>query len=254
MPNVWDAGSARILTALGFECLGTSSGASAARLARKDGEISREEAFAHAREIVEATQLPISADLEDGFGESPSLVAETIRMAIDVGLAGASIEDSTGEAGVPLYSLDLSVERIHAAVEAARRSSSPFTITARAENFFRGAPDLDDAIRRLAAYEKGGADVLFAPALPDLDAVRAVCAAVSKPVSFMVGIRGKCFTVAELREAGVKRISFGSSFYRAAMTGFLNAAQEVKQSGRFDYLDTALTTPELNRLLQNTQN
>ena len=198
IPNPWDAGSARILAGLGFEALATSSGASAGILGRRDGKVTRDEALAHARAIVAATDLPVSADLEKGFGDAPAVAAETIRLAAEVGLVGGSIEDATGDKDKPLYDIGLAAERVAAAAEAARALPFPFTLTARAENFLRGNPSLDDTIRRLQAFEKAGADVLFAPGLPDLAAVRAVCAAVSKPVNFMVGIKGKSFTVAEL--------------------------------------------------------
>lgn len=251
MPNPWDAGSARLLAGLGFRALATSSGASASVLGKQDGQVTREEALAHARAIVEATDLPVAADLEKGFGDAPDVVAETIRMAAAVGLVGGSIEDATGDPQHPLYDLDDAVKRVEAAVAAARALPFPFTLTARTENYLRGNPDLDDTIRRLQAFEKAGADVLFAPGLPDLAAVRAVCAAVSKPVNFMAGIKGRSFTVAELEAAGVKRISLATSLYRAAMTGLLNAAREVKERGTFDYLDTALMTAQLNEYLKS---
>jgi 2-methylisocitrate lyase-like PEP mutase family enzyme len=250
IPNPWDAGSARVLAGLGFEALATSSGASAGILGRRDGKVTREEALAHARAIVAATDLPVSADLEKGFGDAPAVAAETIRLAAEAGLVGGSIEDATGDKDKPLYDLGLAVERVAAAVQAARALSFPFTLTARAENFLRGNPSLDDTIKRLQAFEKAGADVLFAPGLPDLEAVRAVCAAVSKPVNFMVGIKGKSFTVAELKAAGVKRISLATSLYREAMSGLVNAAREVKDKGTFGYLDRSLTTPELNAFMQ----
>jgi len=251
IPNPWDAGSARILAGLGFQALATSSGASAGIRGRRDGQVTREEALAQARAIVLATDLPVSADLEKGFGDAPAAAAETIRLAAEVGLVGGSIEDATGDKEKPLYDLGHATERVAAAAEAARALPFKFTLTARAENFFRGNPDLEDTIKRLQAFERAGADVLFAPGLPDLAAVRAVCAAVSKPVNFMVGIRGKSFTVAELEAAGVKRISLATSLYRAAMSGLLEAAREVKEKGTFGYLDRSLTTPELNGLMRN---
>ncbi|RZL88284.1 MAG: isocitrate lyase/phosphoenolpyruvate mutase family protein [Variovorax sp.] len=237
IPNPWDAGSAQMLAALGFEALATSSGACAQALGRRDGEITRDEALAHAGAIVAATGLPVSADLENGFGHAPADAALTIRLAGEAGLVGGSIEDATGDKDKPLYDLGQATERVAAAVEAARAHPFPFTLTARAENFLRGNPDLDDTIRRLQAFEKAGADVLFAPGLPDLDAVRAVCAALSKPVNFMVGIKGKSFSVAELQAAGVRRISLATSLYRAAMAGLQAAAREVRESGTFGYLD-----------------
>ena len=249
IPNPWDAGSARLLAGLGFAALATSSGASAGILGRRDGMVKREEALAHARAIVEATDLPVSADLEKGFGDAPAAAAETIRLAAGVGLVGGSIEDATGDRDRPLYDLGQATERVAAAVEAARALPFAFTLTARAENFLRGNPSLDDTIARLLAFERAGADVLFAPGLPDLAAVRAVCAAVKKPVNFMVGIRGKSFTVADLVAAGVKRISLATSLYRAAMSGLLDAAREVKDRGTFGYVERTLNTAELNRCL-----
>jgi 2-methylisocitrate lyase-like PEP mutase family enzyme len=248
VPNPWDAGSARILAGLGFEAFATSSGAAAATFGRRDGKLSRDEALAIARGIVNATDLPVSADLENGFRDDPDGVAETVRMAAEAGLVGCSIEDSTGDKR-GLYDIGLATERIAAAAQAARSLPFHFTLTARAENFIRGKPDLDDTIKRLQAYEKAGADVLFAPSLPELAAVRSVCSAVSKPVNFMVAIRGKSFSVAELADAGVKRISFASSLYRAAMSGLVEAALEVKEKGTFGYLDKVMTGAELYKFL-----
>ena len=251
IPNPWDAVSASMLAGLGFQALATSSGATAATYGKRDGKLTREQVLANARIIAAATELPVSADLENGFGVKPEVVAETIRMAADAGLAGASIEDSSGDADQPLFEIELATQRIAAAAQAARSLGFPFTLTARAENFVRGRPDLDDTIRRLKAYEQAGADVLFAPALPDLAAVRAVCSSVAKPVNFMVGIRGKSWSVKELTDAGVKRISFASSLYRAAMSGLIAAASEVQQSGTFHYLENTITTAELNQHLVN---
>jgi 2-methylisocitrate lyase-like PEP mutase family enzyme len=250
IPNPWDAGSAHLLAGLGFAALATSSGACAGTLGRRDGRVTRAEALAHARAIVAATDLPVSADLERGFGDTPAIVAETIALAAEVGLVGGSIEDATGDPGRPLYDAGLATERVAAAAQAARALPFPFTLTARAENFLRGNPDLDDTLARLQAFERAGADVLFAPGLPDLAAVRAVCAAVSKPVNFMVGIRGRSFTVADLQAAGVRRISLATSLYRTAMTSVLAAAREVKERGTFDYLDHAMTTPQLNVFME----
>jgi 2-methylisocitrate lyase-like PEP mutase family enzyme len=200
--------------------------------------------------IVDATHLPVSADLGNGFGEAPEIVAETIRLAAEAGLVGCTIEDATGDQDHPLYDLRLAVERIAAAAQAVRALQFPFVLTARAHNLLFAAPSLDETISRLQAFEKAGADVLFAPGLPDLAAVRAVCAAVSKPVNFMVGIKGKSFSVGELAAAGVRRISLATSLYRAAMTGLLDAACEVKDTGQFGFLDRCVTTLELNKLMQ----
>jgi 2-methylisocitrate lyase-like PEP mutase family enzyme len=248
--NAWDAGSARMLTALGFKALASSSGACAGVLGRLDGMVTRTEALAHCKAIVDATDLPVSADLEKGFGDKPEDAAETIRLAAGIGLVGASIEDATGDPQRPLFDPGHARERIAAAVAAARAAPFPFTLTARSENYLRGNPDLDDTIRRLRSFEEAGADVLMAPGLPDLEAVRAVCAALSRPVNFMAGIKGKSFTVAALSAAGVKRVSVATSLYRAAMTGLLNAAKEVAESGTFDYLDATIPTPAFNAFMR----
>ncbi|WP_421999972.1 isocitrate lyase/PEP mutase family protein [Reyranella sp.] len=250
IPNPWDAGSARLLAGLGFEALATSSGAKAGVLGKRDGRVSRAEALANARMIVEACDLPVAADLEKGFGDAPDAAAETIRQAAEVGLVGGSIEDATGDKDKPLYGIEEAAARVAAAVKAARALSFPFTLTARAEGFLRGRPDLDDVIKRLQAFEAAGADVLFAPGLPDLAAVKTVCAAVRKPFNFMVGIKGRSFSKAELEAAGVKRISLATSLYRAAMTGLLDAAKEVKDKGTFTYLDRSIPTPELNAFMK----
>lgn len=247
--NAWDAGSARVLAALGFKALATSSGACAGVLGRRDGRVTRAEALAHCKAIVDATDLPVSADLEKGFGDPPEVAAETIRLAAEVGLVGGSIEDATGDPARPLFDATHARERVAAAAEVARSLSFPFTLTARTENYLRGNPDLNDTIRRLQSFEAAGADVLMAPGLPDLDAVRAVCAALSRPVNFMAGIQGKSFSVAALSEAGVKRISTATSLYRAALTGLVNAAREIAENGTFDYLDVTLTTPALNAFM-----
>ena len=203
--------------------------------------------------IAGVTDLPVSADLEKGFGDSPAVVAETIRLAATTGLVGASIEDATGDPGKPLYDLGLAVERVAAAAEAARGLGFPFTLTARSENFLRGKLDLDDTIRRLQAFERAGADVLFAPGLPDLAAVRAVCSAVSKPVNFMVGMIGKSFSVNELAAAGVKRISLATSLYRAAMSGLIAAAREAKEQGTFGYVDNSVSARDLGAFLRGSR-
>ncbi len=241
--NAWDAGSARMLEALGFAALATSSGAVAGTLGRRDGRVTREEALAHAKVIVAATKLPVSGDLENGYGDDPVAVIETIKGAADVGLVGCSIEDFSGTG---IYPIGDAAKRIEAAARTARGRSGSFVLTGRAENFIRGNPDLDDTIARLKAYEAAGADVLMAPGLPDLAAVARVCQAVSKPFNFMAGIKGRSFTVAELEAAGVKRVSLATSLYRAAMTGLLDAAREVREKGTFGYLDHTIATPDFN--------
>jgi 2-methylisocitrate lyase-like PEP mutase family enzyme len=250
IPNPWDGGSARLLAGLGFQALATSSGAAAGVLGRRDGRITRDEALAQVRIIVAAVDLPVSADLEKCFGDAPQIVAETVRLAGESGLVGCSVEDATGNKDKPLFDFHAALERVAAAVKSARSMSFPFTLTARTENFLRGNPDLDDTIRRLQAFEKAGADVLMAPGLPDLAAVRAVCSAVKKPVNFMAGIKGKSFTVAELEAAGVRRISLATSLYRAAMSGLYDAAREVKEGGTFGYLEHGLASADLYRFMQ----
>lgn len=251
IPNPWDAGSARLLAAHGFKALATSSAAAAAALGCRDHRITRAEALASAKAIVEATDLPVSADLENGFGDSPESVAETIRLAAQAGLVGGSIEDGTTDDAKPLYDLDHAVERVAAAVQAARALPFPFTLTARTEGFICGRPDLDEVIRRLQAYEQAGADVLFAPGLRDLASVRAVCAAVTKPVNFMNGMKGGSFPVAALAEAGVKRISLAMSLYRTAMTALRDAAREVSERGTFGFAETAMESRELSGVLRS---
>jgi 2-methylisocitrate lyase-like PEP mutase family enzyme len=249
LPNVWDGGSAALVAGLGFQALATSSAAAAATLGKLDGAITREEAVAHARAIAELTELPVAADLENGFGHSAEAAAETIRRAAQAGLVGGSIEDASGDAAEPIYAFEHAVARVAAAVEAARRASVPFVLTARAENFLCGRADLADTVRRLQAFERAGADVLFAPGLPDLEAVRTVCAALRRPVNFMVGMRGKSFSQAELTAAGVKRISLSTSLYRAAMGGLLAAARAAA-GGSFAYVETLLKGDEIDGALE----
>ena len=248
--NAWDGGSARILASLGFQALATSSGAAAGVLGRLDHGIDLDESLANARLICESTDLPVSGDLEKGFGDAPADAARAIQRAAEAGLVGGSIEDSTGRRDQPIFDATLAAERVAAAVEAARSLPFPFTLTARAENFLNGRNDLDDTIRRLQAYERAGADVLFAPALPDLAAVRTVCSSLTRPVNFMVGIPGKSFSVAELTAAGVRRISFATSLYRAAMSGMVEAAREILATGTFNYLSRSVTSAEFANYLK----
>ena len=245
IPNVWDGGSAAVMSGLGFEALATSSAACAATLGKLDGAITRDEALAHARLIASLSELPVAADLENGVGDSPQFVAETIRLAAEAGVVGGSIEDASNDSRAPIYPLAQAVERVAAAAEAARRLPFRFTFTARAENFLHGRPDLDDTLRRLQAYERAGADVLFAPGLPDLTAVRTVCSALTKPFNFMVGMRGKSFPLAELAAAGVRRVSLSTSLYRAAITGLVVAGREAREAGTFGYVETLIRGDEL---------
>ncbi|MBT2402881.1 MULTISPECIES: oxaloacetate decarboxylase [unclassified Streptomyces] len=248
VPNPWDAGTATLLAGFGFAALATTGAGLAYSLGRPDGTVSRAEILDNARSIVEATGLPVTADLESGFADKPADIAETIRLAAAAGLVGGSIEDSSGRADDPIRPLDEAVERVAAAVEAARRLDFPFTLTARAENFFQGRPDLDDTIRRLKAYEEAGADVLYAPALPDAEAIRAVCSAVDRPVNVLMGGALK-LSVTELGALGVRRVSTGSALSRAALGALTRAAREISELGTFGFGADALPYAEANGLL-----
>ena len=249
--NPWDAGSARILTSLKYEALSTTSAGLAFSLGRKDGTaaVSRADALANAKSIVEATHLPVAADLENGYGHAPGDAAETIRLAAETGLVGGSIEDATGDEARPIYEFGHAVERIAAAVEAARALTFPFMLVARAENYLHGRPDLDDTIKRLQAFEKAGAEVLYAPGLTRAEDIRLVCASVTKPVNVLMGMKGvPRLTVQQLGELGVRRISIGSGFSRAALTAFLHAAREVIDDGTFGFAEEALYISELTAM------
>jgi len=249
--NPWDAGSARILTSLKYEALSTTSAGLAFSLGRKDGTaaVSRTEALANAKSIVEATDLPVAADLENGYGHRPEDAAETVRLAAEAGLVGGSIEDATGNEADPIYAFDHAVERVAAAAEAARALPFPFMFVARAENYLHGRPDLDDTVRRLQAFEKAGADVLYAPGLTTREEIKTVCSSVTKPVNVLMGLKGAPrLTVAELGELGVRRISIGSGFSRAALTAFLQAAREVIDDGTFTFADEAMYISELTAM------
>ena len=251
IPNPWDAGSARILTALGFEALATTSGGYAFSIGGRDeiGELSRDGVLENAATIVAATSLPVSADLADGFGVAPETCAETIERAVAAGLVGGSIEDATSDPDSPIQPLDLAVERVAAAAEAAHKHG--FVLTARAEEWLYMEPDLDRTIERLNAFAAAGADVLYAPGLQSLEAIAEVCAAVSKPVNVLMGLRGATFSVGELADAGVKRISVGGSLARAALGALHEAAREMLDSGTFTYASRALPTSEVERLLSS---
>lgn len=249
IPNPWDVGTARMLTNLGFSALATTSSGLAIGLGRRSSarEIGRDEVLENARAIVGATHLPVSADLEDCFGDTPEDCAETMRLAVAAGLVGGSIEDANGARATPVYDFTEAVERVAAVCEAVK--SQPILVTARADNFINGRPDLDDTIERLQAFSAAGADVLYAPALPSLEAIRTVCGAVDKPVNVVMGLTGPAFTVEELQEAGVRRISVGGAFARAAMGAFVRAAREVAEKGSFDFAAGALSGAEIKRLL-----
>ena len=245
IPNPWDVGTARILASLGFEALATTSAGLAHSLGVRDGMVSREEALAHCRVIVEASDLPVSADLEKGFGDTPEDVADTIRDAAATGLAGCSIEDHTNRRDAPIFEFNLAVERIQAASEAKRELPHDFVLTARCENFLWGRPDLDDTIKRLQAFESAGADVLYAPGLHDLETIRTVCASITKPVNVVMEMPGTTFVVSELADVGVKRVSVGSALSRAAFGTFVRAAKEMKEYGTFTFASDAIGFSEL---------
>jgi 2-methylisocitrate lyase-like PEP mutase family enzyme len=252
IPNPWDAGTARILAHLGFEALTTTSAGLAFALGRPDGAgaVTRSEALANARAIVDATDLPVAADLENGYGDEPEVAAETIRLAGEVaGLVGASIEDATGDPSRPIYDFQHAVERMAAAARAARAFPFPFVLVGRAENFLHGRPDLDDTIRRLQAFEAVGADALYAPGLTKAEDIRTVCAAVSKPVNVLMGLKSASFSVTELAALGVRRISVGSALSRAALGGFVRAAREIGDHGTFTFAEEALPYAKANELM-----
>jgi 2-methylisocitrate lyase-like PEP mutase family enzyme len=249
--NPWDAGSARVLTGLGFQALSTTSAGLAFALGRTDGtaSVSRAEALANAKTIVEATPLPVAADLENGYGHAPEFAAETIRLAADAGLVGGSIEDATGDSANPIYQFDLAVERVAAAVEASRALPFPFMFVARAENYLHGRTDLDDTIRRLQAFEAAGADVLYAPGITRPEDIRILCASVSKPVNVLMGFKSApALSLKELGRLGVRRVSIGSGFARAAFTAFVRGAQEVRELGTFTFVHEALNISEIEAL------
>jgi 2-methylisocitrate lyase-like PEP mutase family enzyme len=251
LPNPWDIGTARLFANLGYRGLATTSAGLAFSLGRRDGDgaVSRDETLQHVRTLVDATPLPVTADLENGYGDSPETVAETVRLAAEVGLAGASIEDATYRPDDPIYDRALAIERIQAAAEAARGLPYPFVLTARSENFIRDRPDLDDTLSRLQAFEAAGADVLYAPGLPDESALRLACGSVTKPVNYVAGIGSTRFTLAELKEFGVRRVTIGTSFCRAGLTAVVRAAREVLEQGSFDYVDGVYSVGEFNELI-----
>lgn len=246
IPNPWDAGSARILFGLGFEALATTSAGFAFSLGLRDGAVTRDQALAHCRAIVDATDLPVAADLENCFGDDPETVAETIRLAAATGIVGGSVEDASGDESHPIYNHGLAVERVAAAAEAVRALPFPFTLTARAENFLHGVRDLDDTLLRLRAYAAAGAEVLYAPGLPSLGAIRTVCAALApRPVNVLSGIKGSSFPVAELAAAGARRISLGGALYRTSLGALFSAAREMKDGGTFSFIDGAPSMSEI---------
>jgi len=251
IPNPWDIGSTQILTGMGFKALATTSAGYAFSQGLKDAAVSRDMMLAHAAELAAATPLPVSADLENGYGDSPEEAAETIRLATKTGLVGASIEDFSGGPNGNIYDFNLAVDRIEASVAAARAADFPFALTARAENFIRGNPDLDDTIKRLQAFEAAGADVLYAPGLPDLDAIRTVCQSLGKPVNVVMGLSDNSMTTQQLEEAGVRRISVGAALARIALGAFMAAAKDI-QLGNYVAIDTAASSADISQYMRST--
>jgi 2-methylisocitrate lyase-like PEP mutase family enzyme len=252
IPNPWDAGTAKLLASLGFEALATTSLGLSNSLGRPDGAgvVSREEVLDNCRLIAAATDLPVNADLENGYADEPRAAAEMIRLASEAGIVGGSIEDATGDPQHPIYDFALAVERVQAAVETGRSLPVPFVLTARAENLLHGRPDLDDTIRRLQAFEKAGADVLYAPGLRDIPTIRTVVRAVGKPLNVVMSAADPAITQAQLAEAGVKRISVGGALSRLALAAFLKGAREMKDAGGFTWVRETVPTSDLNTVFR----
>jgi 2-methylisocitrate lyase-like PEP mutase family enzyme len=250
IPNPWDAVSAKLLASMGFKALTTTSAGLAWAIGKADGHATREESLANAALVIGATDLPVAADLENGFGDRPEDAALTIRRAAEVGLVGGSIEDFSRDESKPIYDFSLAVERVTAAAEAAHSLGFPFQFVARAENHVHGIDDLDDTIRRLVAFEAAGADVLFAPWLKTMDAVRAVCQAVTKPVNVVMGPSALTHSLEDLAEAGVKRVSVGGNFPRVAYTALQKAAEELLGPGTFNWAKGMLTHAQVNELME----
>jgi 2-methylisocitrate lyase-like PEP mutase family enzyme len=252
IPNPWDAGTARLLASLGFEALATTSLGFANTLGRPDGAglVDRDEVVENCRAIADATDLPVSADLENGYADDPRAAAEIIRLAAEAGAVGGSIEDATGDANDPIYDFELAVERVQAAVEVARSLDFPFTLTARADQLLHGRRDLDDTIRRLQAFEKAGADVLYAPGLRDLATIRTVAASVGRPLNVVMSAADPSITLEQLGAAGVKRVSVGGALSRLALAAFLRGAREMKNGGRFTWVKDAVPAQDLKAIFR----
>lgn len=251
IPNPWDIGTARLLAHLGFEALATTSAGYAFSVGRQDNTIDRDETMAHAAAIASATDLPVSADLENGFGDDPETVAETIRLAVETGLAGGSIEDVSGRANSALYELEQAADRVRAAAEVARNLPFPFTLTARAENYLVGKPDLKDTIERLQAYQEAGADVLYAPGLNSKADIASIVSSVDLPLNVIMGLQGIQLSLAELSAIGVRRISVGSALSRAALGAFLRGAKEMRDQGTFAFAADAVSYRDINSMFKD---
>jgi 2-methylisocitrate lyase-like PEP mutase family enzyme len=250
IPNPWDVGTARLLAHLGFEALATTSMGYAFSLGRLDNTLGREETLAYASAMASATNLPVSADLENGFGDTPEVAAETIRLAGAAGVVGGSIEDATGRADYPIYEMEKAIERVQAAVAVAGALPFTFTLTARAENYLHGRPDLKDTIKRLQAYQEAGADVLYAPGLATKDDIAAVVGSVDRPVNVLMGLQGARLSLDELSAMGVKRISVGSALSRTALGAFLRAAREMRDLGTFNFASDAANPKEISAIFR----
>ena len=251
IPNPWDIGSARLLARLGFEALATTSAGFAFSMGQQDNTIERQQMMTHASAIASATELPVSADLENGFGDTPAVVAETIRLAAATGLVGCSIEDATQQPDHPIYDLEHAVERIRAAAEVVQALPFPFTLTARAENYLVGRPHLKETIKRLQRYQEAGANVLYAPGLTSKEDIAAVVSSVDLPVNVLTGLRGMNLNLEELSAMGVKRVSVGSALSRTALGAFLRAAKEMREHGTFTFVEDAVSFPELSAMFAN---
>jgi 2-methylisocitrate lyase-like PEP mutase family enzyme len=248
IPNPWDVGTARLLAHLGFEALATTSAGFAFSIGQRDNTVGRDRMMAHVRDIVAATDLPVSADLENGFGDDPETVAETIRLAAAAGLVGGSIEDSTTRRDDPIYELERAAERVRAAADVARALPFAFTLTARAENYLFGRRDLNDTIKRLQAYQEAGADVLYAPGLASREDIAAVVSSLDRPVNVLMGLAGVGLSLAELSEIGVRRVSVGSVLSRVALGAFLRAAQEMRDHGTFTFAEEAVSFRDISAM------
>jgi 2-methylisocitrate lyase-like PEP mutase family enzyme len=250
IPNPWDIGSAKLLAHEGFEALASTSMGYAFSIGKCDGSVGRDEMLAHVAQIAAATELPVSADLENGFGDAPEFAAETIRLAAAAGVVGGSIEDSTGRADNPIYDKQHAIDRVRAAVAAARSLPFTFTLTARAENYLHGRPDLNDTLARLQAYQEAGADVLYAPGLQTKDDISAVVSSVDRPVNVLMGLQGILLNLEELSALGVRRVSLGSTLSRTALGAFLRAAREMREHGTFTFAKDASPSREITAIFK----
>jgi 2-methylisocitrate lyase-like PEP mutase family enzyme len=251
IPNPWDLGTARLLAHLGFEALATTSAGYAFSIGQRDNTVGRDKMMAHVRDIVAATDLPVSADLENGFGDDPETVAETIRLGAAAGLVGGSIEDSTTRRDDPIYELEHAAERVRAAAEVGHSLPFPFALTARAENYLFGRRDLNDTIKRLQAYQEAGADVLYAPGLASKQDIAAVVSSLDRPVNVLMGLPGVRLSLAELSEIGVQRISVGSVLSRVALSAFIRAAEEMRNHGTFSFGDNIVSFRDISAMMKD---